>query len=499
MNGKKAFPHPITILFIVVIIAAIATWVIPPGNYQKLAVVNNQFELIKKENTVQLPLTQHILDSLHVSIPVEKFTNGAILKPISVPNTYTKKERKGASFITIIQAPLKGIYESIDIILLTLVLGGFIGIFHESAALFKGVSYLAYKLKGKEYLLIIVLTTLFALGGTTFGMAEETLIFYPVLVPLFLAAGYDLLVPAAIIFGGSQMGTLSSISNPFSTIIASNAAGINWSDGINERIILFIVTTTLLIWYILRYAKKVQLNPTESLVYKMDGTVKSLYEPTVAMPNKKQTLTVQTKLLLFIFSASFIAMIIGVIFFKWWLLEMTSLFVASSILIVFVTKMKEIVFLQQFIKGAESLLAVAFIVGIARGVTIVLNEGNISDSILFYATKLIGSMPPVLFILLLLGLYMLFTLFIASSSGMAVLTMPVLGALAIIVHVPGTAIVNSYLMGMGIIGFITPTGLILPSLAMVNISLKVWMKFILPFLLILFFVCAAILLIGLYL
>lgn len=498
MKSKKAFPHPITILFIVVIMAAIATWIIPAGSYHKLLVVNNQFELITKDTTVKLPLTQQTLDSLQVLIPIEKFTNGAILKPISVPNSYTKKERNAASFISIIQAPLKGIYESIDIILLTLVLGGFIGIFNESAALFKGVSYLAHRLKGKEYWLIIVLTSLFALGGTTFGMAEETLIFYPVLVPLFLAAGYDLLVPAAIIFGGSQIGTLSSFSNPFSTIIASNAAGINWADGINERIILFIITTSLLIWYILRYAKKVKLNPTESLVYKFDGVMQPLYEPTVETHNEVQKLSMQTKLLLLIFSASFITMISGVIFFKWWLLEMTSLFLASSILIFLVTKMKEKVFLEQFIKGAESLLAVAFIVGIARGVTIVLNEGNISDTILFYATKLIGSMPPALFVLLLLVLYMLFTLFIASSSGMAVLTMPVLGALAIIVHVPGKEIVNSYLMGMGIMGFITPTGLMLPSLAMVNISLKVWMKFMIPFLVLLFFVCAAMLLIELY-
>lgn len=498
MKAKRAFPQPITILFIVVILAALATWLIPAGEYHKLSVVDKQFMLKQKDGTVPLPFTQHTLDSLKVLIPLEKFANGDILKPVSVPNTYYKKESNSAGLLTIIQAPIKGIYESIDIILLTLVLGGFIGIFNDSAALFKGVSYLAYKLKGKEYLLIIVLTTLFALGGTTFGMAEETLIFYPVLVPLFLAAGYDLLVPAAIIFGGSQMGTLSSFSNPFSTIIASNAAGINWSDGINERIILFIVTTSLLIWYILRYAKKIKANPTESLVFKIDGSVKSLYEPTTTNDAIIEKLSLQTKLLLLIFSASFLTMIIGVIFYKCGLLEMTSLFVASSLLIVVVTKMKEQVFIQQFIKGAESLLSVAFIVGIARGVTIVLNEGNISDSILFYTTKTIGSMPPAIFILLLLALYMLFTLFIASSSGMAVLTMPILGALAIIVHVPGKEIVNSYLMGMGIMGFITPTGLILPSLAMVNVSLKVWMKFITPFLILLFFACAIILLIGLY-
>jgi uncharacterized ion transporter superfamily protein YfcC len=146
-------------------------------------------------------------------------------------------------------------------------------------------------------------------------------------------------------------------------------------------------------------------------------------------------LETKTKWMLLIFGASFLTMIVGVIFYKWWLLEMTSLFLGSSLLVVFVTKMKEKIFIEQFIKGAESLLSVAFIIGVARGVTIVLNEGNISDSILHYTTQLIGNLPPAIFIIILLLLYMLFTLFISSSSGMAVLTMPILGALAFIVHV----------------------------------------------------------------
>ena len=141
------------------------------------------------------------------------------------------------------------------------------------------------------------------------------------------------------------------------------------------------------------------------------------------------------------------------------------------------------IFITQFIKGAADLLSVAFIVGVARGVTIILNDGNISDSILYYSAKLTRNMPPAIFIVILLGLYMLFTLFISSSSGMAVLTMPIIGAFAIIVNVPGREIVNSYLFGMGIMGFITPTGLILPSLALVNVSLKAWWRFIYPLIL----------------
>lgn len=191
-------------------------------------------------------------------------------------------------------------------------------------------------------------------------------------------------------------------------------------------------------------------------------------------------------------------MIFGVVKLEWWLPEMTALFLGAAILLAFILRLKEKDFVSQFIKGAESLLGVAFIVGVARGVTIILNDGKISDSILYYSAKMVGGFPPVLFIIILLGLYMVFTLFISSSSGMAVLTMPIIGALAILVNVPGKQVVNAYLFGMGIMGFITPTGLILPSLALVNVSFKAWMKFITPLLIMLLVLCSIFLIIGLY-
>ena len=153
---------------------------------------------------------------------------------------------------------------------------------------------------------------------------------------------------------------------------------------------------------------------------------------------------------------------------------------------------------SSYFKGAESLLSVAFIVGVARGVTIVLNEGHISDSVLYYTSLLVKGVHPALFILMLLAFYILFSLIMPSSSGMAVLTMPIIGALAIMVSVPGREIVNSYIFGISLMGFMTPTGLILPSLAMVNVSLKAWWRFLYPLLAILFIICAAFLIIGIY-
>ena len=501
MAAKRIMPSPITILMGVIVIAALATILIPAGQYNRLSYTEgNSFKLITKDAESSLPLTQQTLDSLHIKISLEKFKSGSIRKPVSIPGTYQTIPKNRQGFIEVLQAPIKGIYDSIDIVFFILIIGGFMNVFNESGAMVKGLTALSYTMKGREAWLIIILTFLFSFAGSSYGMAEEGLVFYPVMVPLFLAAGYDLLVPVAVIFAGTNLGNLTSFTNPFSTIIASNAAGVNWSEGLYERIIMFVITTAVTIWYIVRYANKVKANPETSLVFRIDGDIASRYPAidSAHITDADTKLSGKTKLLLLIFLFTFLGMVAGVVLFDWWLLEMTALFLASSILIAVILKLKEPLFIKQFIEGAQSLLSVAMIVGVARGVTIILNEGHISDSILFYSAKLAGSMPPVLFIIVMLVLYMIFTLFISSSSGMAVLTMPIMGALAVLVNVPGREIVNAYLFGMGIMGFITPTGLILPSLALVNVSFKAWWKFIYPLIIILFIICAICLSIGIF-
>ncbi len=496
MAGQKSFMSPLTILMLVIVVAAIATWLIPAGKYDTLAYQENKSFLYKTADSEPiLPFSQRTLDSLHILIPLEKFSAGSIRKPVSVPGTYKKSASQQQGIIATLKGPVKGIYDSIDIIFFVLLIGAFIQIINESGAMIKGLTSLSYRMKGKEAWLIIILTFLFSFGGSSYGMAEEALAFYPVLIPIFIAAGYDLIVPVAVIFAGTQLGTLSSFTNPFSTIIASNAAGINWTDGLTERIIMFVITTAITIWYIVRYAQKVKKNPTSSLVYKSGGV---LTTGAVQLLEKPAPLDNRTKLTLFIFAATFLGMIAGVVFFDWWLLEMSTLFFAASIIAAIVLRLKEPVFIQQFIAGAQGILPVALIIGVARGVTVLLNEGQISDSIIFYAANLVSTMPPALFIVLLLVMFMLFTLFISSSSGMAVLTMPIMGSLALLVNVPGREIVNAYLFGMGIMGFMTPTGLMLPSLALAKVSIKAWWRFIYPLLIILFIVCAFCLVIGIY-
>lgn len=446
-----------------------------------------------------LPLTQKTLDQLGLRISVNKFINGEVLKPVSVPNTYRQEASNPQGFIKVIQAPIKGIYDSIDIIMFILVMGGFVYVFNETQAIEKGIASLSHAMRGREPVLIVALTILFAFCRASYGMDEEALMFYPILVPVFLAAGYDLLVPFAVIFGGNTVGGISAFSNPFSTIIASNAAGISWKDGIYERLILFTLTTALFTWYLLRYAAKVKKDPSTSLVLKIDGVVKPPYEVHISNQDVAEQLGLKTKMLLLIFLGAFLAMIYGTMFLQWWTLELSALLFGASLLVGFLARINEKIFITQFVKGAESLLSVAFIVGVARGVTIVLNDGHVSDSILFYMSGLVTHVPPVIFILLLFVFFFFFSLFITSTSGMAVLTMPIMGTLAVLINIPGSEIVNAYLYGMNLMLFISPTAMLLPSLALVNVSLKVWIRFIMPLLYVLLLICAVYLVVNMYL
>ncbi|WP_295767849.1 hypothetical protein [uncultured Mucilaginibacter sp.] len=495
MASLKKIPHPLAILMAVVVLAAIATWLVPAGKFDTLSYTDKSFTLTNSNKAIALPATQKTLDSLHISAPLSAFEQGTIRKPVSVPGTYHKLPQNGRGLLSIVQAPIQGIYDTIDIILFILLIGGFIEVFNATGALEAGLKSLSVKMKGREGWLIIILTFLLAFGGASFGMAEEGFAFYPVLVPLFLAAGYDLLVPVAVIFGGTQLGTLSSFSNPFSTIIASNACGISWTDGISGRLAMFVLSGGIYIFYLLRYAHKIKANPAASLVLKIDGVVNSPF-PQLNVSRSESKLQGKNILLLVVFFFAFAIMITGVIKLGWWLPEMTAVFLVASLVIGVIQRMAQEDFIKTFIKGAEALLGVAFIIGTARGVTAILESGHISDTIVYEASRLISGMPSGVFIVLLLLMFCVFTLFIASTSGMAVVTMPIIGALATAAHIPGRDIVNSYLFGMGIMGFLTPTGLLLPSLALVGVGVKTWVKFIWPVLAILMLVCIAYLIVG---
>lgn len=479
------FPSAQSILIIIAGIVTILTWMIPAGKFDSLGYdkSSNTFAKASSTESTNLPATQETLESLGINIPLEKFTNGDIYKPIGIPNTYKELASNPQGIADFITAPVKGIIATADIIFLVLVIGGLIGIMTHTGAFDAGIARLAKKLKGREYLLIILVTSLVAAGGSTFGLAEETMAFYPILIPIFLIAGYDAMVGLACVFLGSNIGTMCSTTNPFSAIIGSDAAGINWTQGLADRLIMLIICLTITIIYILRYARKVKANPSQSLVYEQKEQLNSLFG--IKNDGSTKSLTNRLRLILVVFSLCFIIMIIGVSMLDWWFVEMTSTFLVGSIVIGFIGKINETKFLNAFFKGAGELLGVAFIIGLARGVTILMEDGLISDTILYHASTITAGMNKGLFANIMLFIYSGLSFFMPSSSGMAVLTMPIMSPLADTVGIGRETIVETYIFGQNLSNLINPTGLILAALAVVKIGFDKWLKFVLPLLLIL--------------
>ena len=360
-----------------------------------------------------------------------------------------------------------------------------------------GISWLARALKGHEYVLIILVTSLIAVGGTTFGLAEETIAFYPILIPVFLAAKYDAMVPLASIYIGSSIGTMCSTVNPFSTIIASDSAGISFTTGMEGRFIMLGLGTLICILYIMRYARKVKNDPTKSLIYEQKAEIESLFG---IHSGGTILLTHRHRLILLVFTLCFVVMIYGVsnLEWGWWFTEMIAVFFVGAILIGFIAKINEYKFVDTFVKGASDLLGVALIIGIARGVSVLMNDGLISDTLLYNASTVTEGMNKGVFINAMLYIYGGLSFFIPSSSGMAVLTMPVMSPLADTVGIGREAVVNAYQYGMGLFAFINPTGLILASLAIVKVGFNKWLKFVMPLLLILLVVTMLFLTVSVY-
>ena len=277
---------------------------------------------------------------------------------------------------------------------------------------------------------------------------------------------------------GSSIGTMFSTVNPFSSVIASTAAGISFKEGLDFRMIGLVLATLITIIYILRYAKKVKNDPSKSLVYDQKDEIdaKFLHESSNDVP----VFTWRLKLMLLIFAGSFIILVYGVSAKGWGFIQMTALFLVVGIILGFLSGLGEKKFVNTFIAGTADLVGVALVIGVARSINLILENGKISDTLLYVSSNGIQGMDKNIFIILMLIIFIILGFFIPSSSGLAVLSIPIMAPLADTVGLPRDVIVSAYQFGQGLISFITPTGLILATLAMVDVTYNKWLKFIMP-------------------
>jgi len=351
--AKRGFslPSAYTILFILIVAVAILTWVIPAGRYEY------------NSDGTPIPGTYHSVPANPARIVVD-----SVEAPIN--GMYGIQGADG----TISFYNTGDLFGAIDVALFILVIGGFLGVTMKTGAIQMGIARVVARLQGRERLMIPILMAVFALGGTTYGMAEESLAFYVLVITVMIAAGYDALTGAALILLGCGIGVLGSTINPFATGIASGFAGVGIDAGLVGRLVILVVGTAVGIWWVMRYAAKVKANPEASMVASMRVANEAHFKSTA---DESASLTRRQQVVLLLFFLAFVAMIIGVVPWSdlgitripthfWWFPEMTASFLVFAILIGLAGRMGEGDFTGTFVDGARDLLGVALIIGIVH-------------------------------------------------------------------------------------------------------------------------------------
>ena len=353
----------------------------------------------------------------------------------------------------------------------------------KTGAVDAGVARIIQRLGGREKWLIPILMLLFGLGGTTYGMWEETMAFYPLLIPVFLAAGYDAVVGISVILLGAGAGVISSTVNPFATGIAAGFAGVSLGEGILLRVLQWIVFESAAIWYVSAYAARVKKNPSRSVVGVGAGKIQ------VSMEEPQPVFTPKRKLIMVLFTLVFLVMVYGVIPFDemglalpslgWWFPELSALFLLGGVVIGFLDGQREDEVAETFVAGCADLLGVAFIIGVSRGITVLMNDGGITDTILHWGEEALSGAGAVSFVLLVYLLYLPLTVLIPSSSGLATLSVPIMAPLGEFAGVGGDLVVTAFQSASGLVNIVTPTAaVVMGALALGHVPYDRWLKYV---------------------
>ena len=447
------FPAATTILFLLIVLVAALTWVIPAGRFDRVE-------------------------------------DPAVGREVAVAGTYQRVEPDPQGPSDVLLAPIAGFYDpesyqanAVDVALFVIVLGGFLGVVNATGAIDAGIRRAMAGLRGREIWMIPILMSLFALGGTTYGMAEETLAFYGLLVPVMIAAGYDAATAAAVILLGAGIGTLGSTINPFATVIASNAAGVPFTDGLALRLVILLGGLAVCAAFVMRYAARVRRDPSRSIVADLAADHRAAFAG-AARPDAPLGRT--QAVVLVVFAATFAALIWGVSSQGWWMAQMSALFLGAAILVGIVARLGEKGLTEAFMAGARDLLGVALVIGLARGIVVVMERGRIADTILNAAAGLVGGLPDLAFVNLLFWVEAGMSVFVPSSSGLAVLSMPILAPLADFAGVDRALVVTAFQSANGLVNLVNPTfAVVIGGLAIARVPYERWLAFVWPLLLIL--------------
>ena len=435
-------------------------------------------------------------------------------------------------------APILGFADALPVCLFVMILGGFLGMMTETGALDNGIAVLVQKLKGNEIMLIPVLMLIFSLGGTTYGMCEETVPFYALLAATMMAAGFDPMVGAATVLLGAGCGCLGSTVNPFAVGAAVDALtgvdiAVNQSIIIGLGAVLWLVTTVMSIVFVMSYAKKVKADKGSTILSMQElKDAEEAHGKAASEVHKEVKLTGRQKGVLIAFAFTFVVMIVGFIpladlnegvanFFdagavydadgnavvqgwsalitglpigQWYFDEASTWFFLMAVLIGIIGGLSEKQIVNTFITGAADMMSVVLVIALARGISVLMANTGLDVFVLDAAANALAGLSGVIFAPMSFLVYFGLSFLIPSTSGMATVSMPIMGPLAVKLGFSPEVMVMIFSAAIGVVNLFTPTsGAIMGGLALAKIEWTTWLKFALKLIVALSVVCAVIL------
>lgn len=457
-KGIKQFkvPHVYAIIFALMVIFAVLTWIVPSGSYQRQEV------------------------------------NG---REVTVAGTYEQSEKTYIDEETgdevdlrqgvfdVLQAPTRGIQEAIEVVAFILIVGGSFQVITKTGAITSGMGRVVRRFKNKDILIIPIAMVLFALGGTSFGMAEETLPFFAIFMPIMMAMGFDSMTAFMVVFVGARTGYIASTINPFNVLITQGILGIQGNPQLWLRMIAWVVLTAVAITWVVLYARRVKKNPESSITFEDDIAKKVEFAADESALDAE--FTGRQKGVLAVFIAGMCLIIWGLVTQGWYMNEISAVFLAMGLLAGVIAGFSQDVIAQEFVAGIADFAFSAIVVGLARGILVIASDGMIIDTILNALATGLGGIPAVLFTTLLYAVENLLAILVPSSSGLAALTAPIFGPLTELMGLNPEAAVWALSMGSATMSLICPTSAILVAgLGVCKIKLGQWWKTVWKFFLV---------------
>ncbi len=438
---KTRVPHTYVLLFGLIILAAISTWIIPAGSYDR--VIEHGRELID-------------------------------------PGSFRPVEGRPAGIPSLLIAFPRALAEVADIIFYIFIIGGAFGVLNRTGAIQSGIHSLVRRMGGRRAVLLVVLTLVFAFGGGSIGIAEETLVFLPALLLLARSLGYDSLVAGGIALVGANAGFASAFMNPFTVGVAQGIVGLPLFSGLEFRLVLWAIMTTITILFLARYAARVRINPETSLMYELD---KQRVEP--ASVEDSDTFTRRHGAVLLVALAALVILALGALRWHWGIRELSGLFFGLAVVAGPVGKLSANETAKSFINGAADLTYAALVVGLARSILVILRDAQVMDTLTHALAATIRHWPSSVSAAGIYFFQNVLNFFVPSGSGQAAVSMPILAPLGDLLGITRQTNVLAYQLGNGLTNIFVPTqGYFMAALGILGIPWSKWVRWLLPLLLI---------------